>query len=152
MILSGESIRSRGIVSPCDPKTEHLGLTYGLGIAGYDVRCEFDKQGSADHIIITREEFRLVSTIELFTMPNNVVGVVHDKSTWARCGLVVQNTVIEPGWTGHLTLELSNHSTFPLHINRGVGIAQVVFHEVDHYTEGYDGKYQNQERGPQRAR
>lgn len=152
MILSSESITDLNIIHPCEPKTEYLGITYGLGLIGYDVQCEFDSAGDLEYLVMLPGEFKLASTIERFTMPNYVIGIIHDKSSWARRGLAVQNTVIEPGWVGHLTLELTNHGTDMLNIRRGVGIAQVVFHEVDRRTSGYSGKYQNQERGPQEAR
>lgn len=78
-------------------------------------------------------------------MPNNVVGVVHDKSTWARLGLTVQNTIIEPGWHGYLTLEIVNHSRMNITLKNGMPIAQVLFHFLDETTEQpYSGKYQNQ--------
>ncbi len=76
-------------------------------------------------------------------MPDYLVGVVHDKSTWARRGLSVFNTVLEPGWKGFLTLELVYHGRDRLHIPAGSGIAQVLFHETMDYAS-YDGKYQNQ--------
>lgn len=65
----------------------------------------------------------------------------------------MQNTVIEPGWRGHLTLELTMHGYDVLDLPRGCGIAQVVFHFLDEETEmPYDGKYQDQQAGPQEAR
>ena len=88
-------------------------------------------------------------------MPFDVLGVVHDKSSWVRKGICVQNTIIDPGWCGFLTLELTNHwsNTRPCTIRAGTPIAQVVFHRLDQATElPYSGKYQNQERGPQKAR
>ena len=82
-------------------------------------------------------------------MPKNILGVAHDKSTWVRRGLTVQNTVIDPGWCGHLTLEISNHGKERLVIKLGDPIAQIVFHLLDMPSlYAYDGKYQNQERGP----
>ncbi len=85
-------------------------------------------------------------------MPDNVMGIVHDKSSWARKGLTVQNTVIEPGWAGFLTLELTYHGESELFVHYGDPIAQIVFHRLDEITEQpYIGKYQNQERGPQEA-
>ena len=80
-------------------------------------------------------------------MPPNLVGIVHDKSTWARRGLSVFNTVIEPGWKGFLTLELVYHGVEPLHIPAGSGIAQVIFHRTSDHAE-YVGKYQNQRNEP----
>lgn len=86
-------------------------------------------------------------------MPTDVIGVVHDKSSWARRGLAVQNTVIEPGWRGFLTLELTNHGTRKLHIPKGCPIAQIVFHRLDEpAARPYDGRYQDQPPGPQPAR
>lgn len=87
--------------------------------------------------------FCLASAIEEFQMPDNLVGIVHDKSTWARRGLSVFNTVIEPGWKGFLTLELVYHGNEGLIIPAGSGIAQVVFHKTSDEM-GYTGKYQNQ--------
>lgn len=127
-------------------------MTYGLGPAGYDVRVEFDAEGEIPFIHMEPGEFRLASTVELFHMPLHIIGIVHDKSTWARRGLAVQNTVIEPGWGGHLTLELTNHGTEELKIYRGQAIAQILFHMLTSPTDGYEGKYQNQERGPVEAR
>jgi len=147
MILGGEMIRELGIITPCQKRTVFEGVTYGLGPAGYDLRVEFDGGGIRSCLTLEPGEFSLASTVELFRMPKDVLGMVHDKSTWARVGLAVQNTVIEPGWRGHLTLELTNHSKETLLIRRNIAIAQVVFHQVLGTME-YDGKYQDQERGP----
>jgi dCTP deaminase len=95
--------------------------------------------------------FTLASAIEEFQMPERLVGIVHDKSTWARQGLSVLNTVIENGWCGFLTLELVYHGREGLHIPAGAGIAQVVFHETSRFAS-YDGKYQNQADMPVSAR
>jgi len=94
--------------------------------------------------------FTIASAIEEFQMPTNLVGVVHDKSTWARRGLSVFNTVLEPGWKGFLTLELVYHGQDVLHIPAGAGIAQILFSRIE--TEGrYTGKYQNQADRPVEA-
>jgi dCTP deaminase len=96
--------------------------------------------------------FKLASTVEEFNIPDDVMGVVHDKSSWARKGLCVQNTVIEPGWRGFLTLELSYHGDKFLIVEKGDPIAQIIFHQLDEPTyEPYDGKYQDQASGPQQA-
>jgi len=87
--------------------------------------------------------FALASSMEEFDMPVDCMAVVHDKSTWARRGLSVFNTVIEPGWRGFLTLELVYHREEDLIIPAGSGIAQVIFHEIAIQAR-YDGKYQNQ--------
>lgn len=153
MILSGQTIRHMKIVEPFCERTEFNTMTYGVGPAGYDVRVEFDEQGRYGMLGIMSGCFALASTVERFTMPNDVMGIVHDKSSWARRGLALQNTVIEPGWEGYLTLELSNHSGAEITIMRGQPIAQVVFHRLDRAsTAPYAGKYQDQRRGPQGAR
>ena len=124
-------------------------MTYGRGTAGYDVRVEFEE--GLTRKAIPSGSFILASTIEEFTMPCDIIGIVHDKSTWARLGLAVQNTVIEPGWCGFLTLELTNHGPDKLMIKSGMPIAQIIFHQVDEMTDGYEGKYQNQQRHPVEA-
>lgn len=149
MIASGQTIREAGIFDPFSERTKHNGMTFGVGPAGYDVRVEFDDSGVINHRCLKPGEFILASTIERFTMPTNLLGIVHDKSTWARLGIAVQNTVIEPGWCGWLTLELTNHSGKIVTIKRGDPIAQIVFHYLDKPASvAYDGKYQNQKRGP----
>lgn len=151
MILSGETIRELGIIEPCEPRTKMKGMTYGLSMAGYDFRVEFDSDGLRQNLVIPVGWFVLVSTIEKVRIPNNVMGIVHDKSSWARRGIAVQNTVLEPGWRGHVTLEISNHSHETITLIRGMAIAQVVFHYIDRNVKGYDGKYQDQGRGPVEA-
>lgn len=136
------------------------GTSYGLGEAGYDIRIKqdvsfFPKGTLGPQVIVdgvySEGRFALASAIEEFQMPTSLVGVVHDKSTWARKGLSVFNTVIEPGWDGFLTLELVYHGNDVLHIKAGSGIAQVIFTEIKHPTS-YNGKYQNQEDKPVPAR
>lgn len=95
--------------------------------------------------------FTLASAIEEFDMPNRLLGIVHDKSSWARKGLSVFNTVIEPGWKGFLTLELVFHGNEPVIIPHGSGIAQVIFHQLEN-PSAYNGKYQNQPNEPVRAK
>lgn len=156
MILAGSEIDKRNIIKPfyhrMNYEYEGRRFTYGCGPGGYDVRVEFDNE-DVDRIIgLQPQEFRLASTIEHFHMPNDVQGEVKDKSSWARRGLTVQNTVIEAGWCGHLTLELINHSNEVIILRTGMPIAQIVFHLIYGKVEPYEGKYQNQERGPQGAR
>ena len=113
--------------------------------AGYDIRV-------AEAHRIFPGEFTLASSAERFALPDSVLGIVHDKSTWARKGLSVFNTVLEPGWCGYLTLELANHGKEPINLYTGMGIAQVVFHFLDQRTDNpYSGKYQDQKAGPQEA-
>ena len=139
------------------------GTSFGLGEAGFDIRIkqriEF-KNGQvftycrsvADRNnpygeTITQGRFTLASAIEEFDMPEDLCGIVHDKSTWARRGLSVFNTVIENGWKGHLTLELVYHGEEELIIPADSGIAQVIFHRTSQPAR-YTGRYQNQEDKP----
>ena len=145
MILHPDTIRDLQIVYPCESRTVMHGLSYGLSHAGYDIRIK-------QPVILPPGGFTLASSVEQFRMPLSVTGIVHDKSTWARRGLSVFNTVIEPGWMGFLTLELVNHSAEPLMIDEGSPIAQVIFHRLERSTHGYSGKYHNQDDEPVPAR
>lgn len=147
MILSAQSIAMRvGMIEPLEKRTSYGGMTYGLSPAGYDIRIK-------EEMILMDGEFRLASSIEKFNMPTDILARVADKSSWARRGLCVQNTVIEPGWRGYLTLELTNHSRNSIYIRAGSPIAQIIFEQLDQHTiMPYDGKYQDQESGPIPAR
>jgi dCTP deaminase len=144
MIIPAQTLRRIKPLAPFCERTQHNGMTYGLGPAGYDVRI-------AEAVAV--ERFALASTIERFDIPHDVLAQVCDKSSWARRGIVVQNTIIEPGWRGHLTIELTNYSDTPVEIKAGDPIAQIIFFRLEEPTVlPYAGKYQDQERGPQRAR
>lgn len=145
MILSGPSIRARGIFTPFSEPARQSGMSYGVSHAGYDVRLD-------KGFVINPGEFRLASTLEHFDMPLDLLGIVHDKSTLARRGIALQNTCIEPGWSGFLTLEITNHGLECVELRDGDPIAQIIFHVLDQpLQKGYEGKYQNQKRGPQEA-
>lgn len=151
MILNDEAILKAAPLKPLCFRTIANGMTYGLGPAGYDVRI-------AEDVIMHYGDFVLASTVEEFCMPDDLQGIVHDKSSWARQGVAVQNTVIEPGWRGFLTLELTNHRSVPfgvyrpIRIKAGSPIAQVVFHKlIAPALNPYNGKYQDQKAGPQPA-
>ena len=138
MIINGKRLLSAEPLNPMfDSKMRAHGVSHGMSEAGYDIRI---KQSVTLHPL---RRFALASAIERFDMPDDLIGIVHDKSTWARCGLSVFNTVIEPGFFGGLTLELAYHGWRPLHIPAGAGIAQVIFHQTA-CTARYDGKYANQ--------
>ena len=146
MILPAQYIKhlclTQGMVVPFNERTVVDGMSFGLSAASYDMRI-------AQTCILDPGEFMLASTVEQFRMPNHVLGIVHDKSTWARRGIATQNTLIDPGWHGYLTLELSNHSDKQIAIYSGQPIAQIVFHLLKEPTEQpYNGKYQNQQSGP----
>jgi dCTP deaminase len=135
------------IVDPFVPyKARFNGVSFGLSSAGYDIRI------AQDVILFPGRRFILASTIEKFNMPVDIIGIVHDKSTWARRGVAVQNTVIEPGWRGYLTLEITLHRMNFVRIKRGAGIAQIIFHRIDNNViNPYEGKYQDQKYGPVKA-
>lgn len=146
-------------------KQKSNGVSWGLSEAGYDIRIKQDVvfNGEYRNSIRTHNpdgtrtdkkfigRFILASAIEEFDMPDCLVGIVHDKSTWARKGLSVFNTVIEPGWKGFLTLELVYHGNTELIIPAGSGIAQVIFHRTSNKAR-YEGRYQNQSDEPTPAK
>lgn len=142
MIVNGKHLLAAAPLKPMETEKVKLhGVSYGLAEAGYDIRI---KQSLTLHPF---RRFRLASTLERFQMPDNMVAIVHDKSTWARRGLSVFNTVIEPGWHGWLTLELVYHGMSVLRVEAGSGIAQVLFHKIEQ-ASNYSGKYQNQDNRP----
>ena len=150
-------------------KQKSNGVSWGLSEAGYDIRIKqkilfgkdglnrfaaatfINKDGEKEGYFNDNSSFILASAIEEFDMPDCLVGIVHDKSTWARQGLSVFNTVIEPGWKGFLTLELVYHGNTELIIPAGSGIAQVIFHKTSNKVK-YEGRYQNQSDEPTPAK
>lgn len=147
MICNGSKLIAAKPVTPmARTKMQMQGVSYGLSEAGYDIRI---KQSVLLHPF---KRFALASTVEYFDMPKNLVAIVHDKSSWARRGLSVFNTVVEPGWRGWLTLELVYHGWKPLRVPAGVGIAQAIFHEVAEPADYGKGKYQDQPNEPVGAR
>jgi len=163
MIINGRTLLEMApITNMATEKYRDHGVSYGLGEAGYDLRLKqeiifkpgFEHRSGCIHTVDGWENegrFVLGSAIEHFQMPPTLTGIVHDKSTWARHGLSVFNTVIEPGFFGGLTLELVYHGMNELRIPAGAGIAQVIFHLVSDEAR-YNGKYQNQSGNPEIAR
>jgi dCTP deaminase len=149
MIINGTNlIEAAPIKDMINEKRREHGVSWGLSEAGYDIRIKQDVYFDYDSVWVNgvhtaMGRFTIASAIEEFHMPSDLVGIVHDKSSWARRGLSVFNTVIEPGWCGFLTLELVYHGRGHLHIPAGAGIAQVIFHQTS-CNAYYDGKYQNQ--------
>lgn len=145
-------------------------VSYGTSSYGYDVRCakEFkiftninssviDPKNfceksfvdiESDVCIIPPNSFVLARTVEYFKIPRNVLVVCLGKSTYARCGIIVNVTPLEPEWEGHVTLEFSNTTNLPAKIYAGEGVAQLLFFESDEVcsTSYADrkGKYQGQ--------
>lgn len=145
-------------------KQVHSGMSYGLSVAGYDIRIgQIDRWKTSSAIndyqqeqvtstLVRSSDFVLLSSMERFKIPVDLIAFVHDKSTLARKGLALQNTVLEPGWEGYITLELSHHGIGTVQIEVGMPIAQVVFHQLDRPAQfPYNGKYQNQGAEPTHA-
>lgn len=123
-------------------KRKDLGFSWGLTECGYDIRL---KQSVTMFI---GRRFVLASSVEEFDMPDNLMGRVLNKSSWARLGIDASMTTnIEPGWKGFLTIELRYSRFWPIRIPAGVGIAQVIFESIETPTK-YVGKYQNQKDRP----
>lgn len=167
MIINGHSLLANPPIKDMEStKINRHGVSSGLGEAGYDIRIKqnvrFSRQDGQMGVLChenlayiqyamnERGRFTLASAMEEFHMPDDLVGIVHDKSTWARKGLSVFNTVIEPGWKGFLTLELVYHGQDDLFIPAGAGIAQVVFHATSNRAY-YAGKYMHQPDHPVHA-
>jgi dCTP deaminase len=145
-------------------------VSYGTSSYGYDVRCSnefklftnlnhtivdpknFDPDSfvdvKGDVCIIPPNSFALARTIEYFRIPRSVLTICLGKSTYARCGIIVNVTPLEPEWEGHVTLEFSNTTTLPAKIYANEGVAQFLFFESDEQCEttyaDRKGKYQGQ--------
>ena len=145
-------------------------ISYGTSSYGYDIRCAdefkvFTNINStivdpkdfypasfvdvkSDVCIIPPNSFALARTVEYFRIPRNVLTVCLGKSTYARCGIIVNVTPFEPEWEGYVTLEFSNTTPLPAKIYAGEGCAQVLFFESDEPCEvsyaDRGGKYQKQ--------
>ncbi len=164
-----------GMIEPFEPNQIKYDngnrlISYGTSSYGYDVRCanhfkiftnvhsatvdpkNFDEKSfvdvEADYCIIPPNAFALAHTVEYFRIPRNVLTICLGKSTYARCGIIVNVTPLEPEWEGHVTLEFSNTTNLPAKIYANEGVAQMIFLESDEVCEtsykDRDGKYQGQ--------
>ncbi len=146
-------------------------ISYGTSSYGYDVRCanefkiftninstivdpkNFDSGSFVDVVsdvcIIPPNSFALARTVEYFRIPRSVLTVCLGKSTYARCGIIVNVTPLEPEWEGHVTLEFSNTTPLPAKIYANEGVAQMLFFESDEVCavsyRDRGGKYQGQQ-------
>jgi dCTP deaminase len=165
------------LIAPFEPRQvrEVMGrkvISYGTSSYGYDVRCadefkiftninstivdpkHFDERSFVDVkgacCIIPPNSFALARTVEYFRIPRNVLTICLGKSTYARCGIIVNVTPLEPEWEGHVTLEFSNTTPLPATIHANEGVAQMLFFEAaadDVCETSYrdrGGKYQGQ--------
>lgn len=162
----------KGMIIPFHASQAGSGvISFGLSSYGYDIRVgdeykvftnlhstyidpkHFDPRSFVDHqgpeCIIPPNSFVLARTVEFFRIPRNVITVCLGKSTYARCGIIVNVTPFEPEWEGHATLEISNTTPLPAKIYSGEGIAQVLFFDGDEVCEvsyaDKKGKYQGQQ-------
>ena len=170
-----KTMAAQGMIEPFEPgqvRTNESGrvLSYGTSSFGYDVRCAdefkvFTNINSAvvdpkrftsesfvnvksDVCVIPPNSFALAHTIEYFRIPRDVLTICVGKSTYARCGIIVNVTPLEPEWEGQVTLEFSNTTNLPAKIYANEGVAQVLFLQSDESCEtsykDRQGKYQGQ--------
>ena len=171
MILNDRQVAE---IKPLTPFVDSLQdedtVSYGLGSFGYDIRLDrefriftdvssteidpkkFDQDAfvrkEGESCTIPPNSFCLGKSLEKFDMPNDLFGLVVGKSTYARCGIIVNMTPIEPGWKGFLTIEISNTTPLPARVYANEGIAQVIFFKGERPKVSYSdrkGKYQDQE-------
>lgn len=166
----------KGMITPFEPQQVKVVegqkvISYGTSSYGYDVRCanefkiftninstivdpkNFDEKSfvefTGDRCIIPPNSFALARTVERFVIPRDVLVICLGKSTYARCGIIVNVTPLEPEWEGYVTLEFSNTTNLPAVIYANEGIAQMLFFGGDEVCEtsykDRQGKYQNQE-------
>jgi dCTP deaminase len=164
--------REKGMIEPFVEGQKNNGvISYGLSSYGYDVRVgnqfkvftnvhntvvdpkQFDPKSfvdikTDDFVVIPPNSFALAQTVEYFRIPRHIITVCVGKSTYARCGLIVNVTPFEPEWEGFVTLEISNTTPLPARVYANEGIAQVLFLESDEVCEisyaDRKGKYQKQ--------
>lgn len=170
-----EMAERHGMIEPFEPQQVRQSnggrvISYGVSSYGYDVRCsnefkiftninsaivdpkQFDANSfvdvQSDVCIIPPNSFALARTVEYFRIPRNVLTICLGKSTYARCGIIVNVTPLEPEWEGHVTLEFSNTTPLPAKIYAHEGVAQMLFFESDEACEvsyrDRGGKYQGQ--------
>ena len=166
-----EKSLKKDMISPFEDKQISSNKTsYGLSSYGYDMRVtdeykiftninnsiidpkRFDEDSfvnfKGDVCIVPANSFALARSVEYFKIPRNVLTICLGKSTYARCGIIVNVTPFEPEWEGHVTLEISNTTPLPAKIYSNEGLCQVLFFESDEDCEvsykDKKGKYQNQ--------
>ncbi len=174
MVLSDIWIReqaTKGMIEPFVESQKREGMiSYGLSSYGYDARCSrefkiFTNIDSAvvdpkkfepasfvdretDVCVIPPNSFALARTVEYFRIPRDVLVICLGKSTYARCGIIVNVTPLEPEWEGHVTLEFSNTTPLPAKIYANEGVCQFLFFKGDQPCEtsyrDRSGKYMGQ--------
>jgi len=170
-ILSDREIRETVLIRPLEEGGRRVGkISYGLSSYGYDVRVgrhfkvftnvntqvvdpkEFSQESFVDFVgdvcTIPPNSFALAETVEYLEIPRSIMAICVGKSTYARCGIIVNVTPLEPEWRGCITLEISNTSPLPARIYANEGIAQILFLRAARPCElsyaDKAGKYQDQ--------
>jgi dCTP deaminase len=163
--------KAHDMISPYEDKQVHDGkISYGVSSYGYDIRVsneykiftnvnssiidpkQFDAKSFVDYTgdvcIVPPNSFALARSVEYFKIPRNVLTICVGKSTYARCGIIVNVTPFEPEWEGYVTLEISNTTPLPAKIYSNEGLCQVLFFESDEECaisyKDKAGKYQGQ--------
>lgn len=163
--------KEEGMISPFEEKLQRQGvISYGLSSYGYDSRVAddfkiftnvdsaiVDPKNFSESSFVTRKtdvcivppnSFALAHTVEYFKIPRDVLVVCLGKSTYARCGLIVNVTPLEPEWEGHVTIEISNTTPLPARVYANEGICQFLFFKADSLCEtsykDRGGKYMGQ--------
>ncbi len=161
----------KGMISPYSEKQVRKGvISYGVSSYGYDMRItdefkiftninttlidpkKFDPQSFIDFrgavCIVPPNSFALATSVEYFKIPRETIVICLGKSTYARCGIIVNVTPLEPEWEGHVTIEISNTTPLPVKVYANEGIAQLIFLGADERCErsyaDKSGKYQAQ--------
>ena len=181
MILNDKQIKKlaeeNGMITPYIDKSISKGISHGQQSYGYDIRAgsefkiftnikgnvvadpknfsedTFVTVKNEDSILIPPNSFALCHSLENFSMPRNITGLVTLKSTYCRVGLGHPPSVLEAGWSGLLVLELVNHSSVPVKVYSNTGISQILFFKGEEPAISYadkKGKYQNQGQGDQK--
>lgn len=151
-------VKKQGMIEPFEETLIRQGkVSYGLSSFGYDLRVadefkiftnvhstivdpkKFDERSlvhvNAPEIFIPPNSFALTRSIEYFRIPRTVLGLCIGKSTYARCGMIVNVTPLQPEWEGHLVIEISNTTPLPAKVYANEGIAEILFFEADEEPE-----------------
>jgi len=166
-----KSMAKKGMIKPFSEKQVRKGvISYGVSSYGYDMRItdefkiftninttvidpkKFDPRSFVDFkgdvCIIPPNSFALATSVEYFRIPRETIVICLGKSTYARCGIIVNVTPLEPEWEGHVTIEISNTTPLPVRVYANEGIAQLIFLGSDEVCErsyaDKAGKYQAQ--------
>ena len=167
-----EQAKTKGMIEPfCEKQVAAGCISYGLSSYGYDLRVSnefkiftnvnsaiidpkaFDERSfvsvEADSIFVPPNSFALARSVEYFRIPRDVLTICVGKSTYARCGIIVNVTPFEPEWEGFVTLEISNTTPLPAKVYANEGLCQILFFQSDEVCEtsyaDRAGKYQRQQ-------